>query len=166
MESIIRKTSLMLAAVLLLACRSAAAEDYAAKLQGSWRVVSQTIQIVGENTPPLEPLGHNPKGYLVLLPEGRMVVLLTAANRKPPTNDADSAALLRTMLAYSGEYTVDAEKFVVSIDVSWNEVLTGQEQVRYYKLEGNKLFIRTAEQPSGVLPGKRIVGTLEFVREW
>jgi hypothetical protein len=165
MRGIIRRTSLILAAASLFACRPAAADDYAAKLQGSWRLISQTLQIVGETTPPREPLGHNPNGYLVLLPEGRMMVLLTAGNRKPPTNDAENAALLKTMLAYSGRYTVDAEKFVTKTDISWNEILTGKEQARYHKVEGDKLFIRTAEQPSGLLPGKRVVGTLEFVRE-
>ena len=144
---------------------TAAAEDCAAKLQGSWRLISLTQQIVGETTPPIEPLGHNPNGYLVLLPAGRMMVLLTESDRKPATNDAERAALLKTMLAYSGRYTVDAEKFVTMTDVSWNELLTGKEEVRYYKIEGDKLFIRTAEQPSSLLPGKRVVGTLEFVRE-
>jgi Lipocalin-like domain len=64
-----------------------------------------------------------------------------------------------------GKYSVDAEKFVTTPDVSWNEIYTGHEQVRYYKLDGNRLFTRTAEEPSALFPGKRIVATTEWVRE-
>jgi hypothetical protein len=49
--------------------------------------------------------------------------------------------------------------------MSGNELLTGQDQVRFFKLEGDKLTIRTAEQASSVYPGKRVVGTLTWERE-
>ncbi|MBR1345401.1 lipocalin-like domain-containing protein [Bradyrhizobium sp. AUGA SZCCT0105] len=49
--------------------------------------------------------------------------------------------------------------------ISWNELLTGQDQVRFFKLEGDKLSLRTAEQISAVYPGKKVVGTLEWERE-
>jgi hypothetical protein len=45
-------------------------------------------------------------------------------------------------------------------DLSWNEILTGTAHVRFFKLEGDKLSIRTAEQASAVYPGKEVVGTL------
>jgi len=85
---------------------------------------------------PLTSLGPNPKGYLIFLPEGRMIGLLVSPDRKPATNDAESAALLRTMISYSGKCSVDA-KFITTPDVSWHESYTGREQVRYYKLDGN-----------------------------
>jgi len=69
------------------------------------------------------------------------------------------------MISYSGKYTVDAEKFISAPDVSWNESYIGREQVRYYKLDGNRLFTRTAEEPSALFPRKRIVATTEWVRE-
>jgi hypothetical protein len=37
--------------------------------------------------------------------------------------------------------------------------------VRFFKLEGDKVTIRTAEQASSVYPGKRVVGTLTWERE-
>jgi len=43
--------------------------------------------------------------------------------------------------------------------------LTGTSQVRFFKLEGYKLSIRTVEQASAVLPGKRVVGALNWERE-
>ena len=40
-----------------------------------------------------------------------------------------------------------------------------EDQVRFFKLEGDKLTIRTAEQDDAVFPGKRVVGTLTWERE-
>jgi hypothetical protein len=37
--------------------------------------------------------------------------------------------------------------------------------VRFFKVEGDKLSIRTAEQISSVLVGKKVVGTLTWERE-
>jgi Lipocalin-like domain len=104
-----RDSALALAVTFLLLVQPAKADDSAAKLHGVWKLVSLKIQVIGENIPPIEPLGKAPKGYIIFLPEGRMITLHTSSDRKPPTNDADSAALLRTMIAYSGKYTADAE---------------------------------------------------------
>ncbi len=51
--------------------------------------------------------------------------------------------------------------------MSSNEIMTGanQDQTRFYRIEGDKLEIRTPEIASAVLPGKKIVGTLCFERE-
>jgi len=48
--------------------------------------------------------------------------------------------------------------------MSGNELLTGLDQVRFFKLEGDRLSIRTAEQVSSVYVGKK-VGTLTWERE-
>jgi hypothetical protein len=51
--------------------------------------------------------------------------------------------------------------------MSGNELLTGQDQVRFFKLEGDRLSLRTAEQVSsvGIYQGKKVVGTLAWQRE-
>ena len=49
--------------------------------------------------------------------------------------------------------------------MSGNELLTGQDQVRFFKLDGDQLSIRTAEQISSVFPGKKVIGTLTWERE-
>ncbi|WP_442869465.1 lipocalin-like domain-containing protein [Bradyrhizobium sp. CCBAU 11434] len=60
---------------------------------------------------------------------------------------------------------MEGDRFTTKVDISWNELLTGQDQVRFFKLEGDKLSLRTAEQISAVYPGKKVVGTLEWERE-
>jgi hypothetical protein len=46
-----------------------------------------------------------------------------------------------------------------------NEFYEGTEQVRFFVLDGNSLKIRTAEQASAILLGKKTVATLVWVRE-
>jgi hypothetical protein len=141
----------------------ARAEDAARLLAGSWKLNSWTIQIIGGDV--TEPFGPNPKGRAVFTPDGYVTFVIVAANRKPAANDEESAALLKTLLAYTGKFTIDGDKFTTKVDMSGNELLTGQDQVRFFKLDGDKLTIRTAEQVSSVFPGKRVVGTLAWGRE-
>jgi Lipocalin-like domain len=149
----------------LFLCPPVLAQDNAAKLYGSWKLISVTQQIVGENGPPVEPYGPNPKGYLILLPNGRMMAHLGAPDRKPAESDADRAALLQSMNAYTGTYTVEGDKWTTIVDLAHNEIFKGQPQVRYFKVDGDKLFIRVPEQPSATFPGKRSTASLEWVRE-
>jgi hypothetical protein len=158
-----RLVALSLLAYCCLLSGFARADDTAKQLIGSWRLTSWVIQIIGgERT---EPLGANPKGRALFSPDGHVAFVIAAANRKPATNDAESAALLKTLMVYTGKFTIEDDKFTTKVDISWNELLTGQDQVRFFKLEGDKLTIRTAEQASAVYPGKKVVGTLTWERE-
>ena len=47
-----------------------------------------------------ELFGPNPKGRLIVAPDGYWSVIVAKANRKPATNNAERAALLRSMVAY------------------------------------------------------------------
>jgi hypothetical protein len=154
---------LALAAILL--SRPGLAEDVDSRLFGSWRLVSFQIKFIGEEMPPKEAFGPHPFGRLILTPEHYMAAYLSKPDRKPPANEAEAAALLSSMIAYTGKFRLEGEKFITKVDGAWNEIYKGTEQVRYFTLDGNKLTIRTAEQPSGVFPGKRVVGTLVWERE-
>jgi hypothetical protein len=112
-----------------------------------------------------EPFGPNPKGRAVFTPDGFSAFMIARPDRKPATNDTASAALLKSLMVYTGKFTIDGDKLTIDVDLSWNEILTGTSQVRFFKLEGDKLSIQTAEQASAVLPGKRVVGTLNWERE-
>jgi hypothetical protein len=65
------------------------------------------------------------------------------------------------MLAYSGVYTVDADKITTHVEMSSNEILTGtnENQTRFFRIEGDKLILRTPEIASAVRPGQKAVGT-------
>jgi hypothetical protein len=77
----------------------------------------------------------------------------------------DSEALIRSMLAYAGAYTVDCEAKTVThhIDVSWDQSRTGESQLRTYKLDGDRLTLTTppSNDPAS---GKKTVRTLIWER--
>src|SRR3977135_1552537 len=158
-ENMVRFVAFAVAAYCYLQPALAHAQDTVRQLAGSWKLNSWTIQVIGGEA--TEPFGPNPKGA----PHGEVAVLIVAADRRTGANDGESAALLKTLLAYTGKFTIDGDKFTTKVDMSGNELLTGQDHVRFFKLEGDKLTIRTAEQASSVYPGKRVVGTLTWERE-
>ncbi|MGB7835110.1 MAG: lipocalin-like domain-containing protein, partial [Xanthobacteraceae bacterium] len=92
---------------------------------------------------------------LVLTPDSHWIIILTGANRKPAKTIEEKATLLDSILAYSGKYTVEGDKITTHVDMSSNEIYTGanQDQTRFFRIEGNKLTIRTPEIVSAVRPG-------------
>jgi hypothetical protein len=111
-------------------------------------------QVIVDNEPPQEVFGRHPRGYLILTPEGRSIVVTTAENRKGGTGDAERAALHRSMPAYTGKYRVEGSDFITVVDVSRNEDWNGTEQRRHFRLEGDRLFIEKAPAPGLAFPGK------------
>ncbi|HEY7297287.1 MAG TPA: lipocalin-like domain-containing protein [Xanthobacteraceae bacterium] len=141
------------------------ADDIATQLTGTWKLVSWLTKFDGGDT--VEPYGSNPKGRLVLTPDSHWIIILTGANRKPAKTIEEKAALLESMLAYSGKFIVDGDKITTHVEMSSNEIYTGtnQDQTRFFRIEGNRLIIRTPEIVSAVRPGQKAVGTLMFERE-
>jgi hypothetical protein len=144
---------------------SAEAEDASTKLIGTWRLVSFQIKVVGEDGASKDIFGPNPFGRAIFSPEHYVIVFISRPDRRPPNNDAEAAALLSSMSAYTGKFRIEGNKWITSVDGAWNEVFKASEQVRYFDLVGDKLTVRTPEQESAVLIGKRTVGTLVFQRE-
>ncbi len=141
------------------------ADDAAKQIAGTWKVVSLLTKFDGGEI--VEPLGSEPKGRLVLTPDGQWIIILTRANRRPAKNVDEKAALLDSMLAYSGRYTIEGNRMTIRVDMSWNEIYTGanQNQTRFFNIEGDKLTIRTPEIESAVRPGQKAVATLMLERE-
>jgi hypothetical protein len=151
--------------VIALATTSSAASDERAKLVGTWKLTSivTEFQASGEKRP---LLGNNPRGYAVFTPEGRLMVVITGDGRKPGQTSDERAALLTTMLAYTGKYSVEADRLITKVDASWNEAWAGTDQVRFFKVDGNRLDAMTGWAPSAALPEKPMVrGVVSFERE-
>ncbi|HEX6013951.1 MAG TPA: lipocalin-like domain-containing protein [Geminicoccaceae bacterium] len=92
---------------LLLSRLGLAQEAAGARLHGSWRLVSFQMQVVGEDAPPRNVFGPQPFGRLVLTPERYMAAYLSRPDRKPPSNQAEAAALLSSMSAYTGRFRLE-----------------------------------------------------------
>src|ERR1043166_6321844 len=110
MEKIV---ALVFAACCLFRTEFSFAEDAAKQLAGTWKVVSLITKFDGGDA--VEPFGPNPKDRLVLTHEGRWIIILTAANRGPAKNLEEKAALLDSMLAYSGEYTTEGNRMMIQV---------------------------------------------------
>jgi hypothetical protein len=131
-------------------------------LVGNWKLISWQV-VVGDHAQNL--FGLHPRGYLILTREGRAAAITTADIRKAGPDDAESAALHKSMLAYSGKYRVEGDDFVTTVDISWNEAWNGTEQRRHYRIEGDKLFIESAPAPSIIFPGKTDFRRIVWERE-
>jgi hypothetical protein len=159
------RRTIIAALSMLMVVRPAIAQDSADQLYGSWRLLSFKAQIVGEDAEPRDVFGPSPFGRLILTPAHTMAAFLSRPDRKPPTDDAEAATLLRSMTAYTGRFRVEGDKFITTVDGAWNEVFKSHEQLRIFKLEGDTLTISVPEQPSGLEPGKRNTSVLTFERE-
>ena len=118
---------------------------------GTWKLVSYEVeaQASGERGP---VMGQSPTGYASFLPEGRVFFMLTGEARKPGKTDRERADLLSTLVAYTGTYRLDGDKWTTSVEVAWNPEWVGTEQVRSFKLEGERLQVLT---PWRVMPRQR-----------
>lgn len=117
------------------------------RILGNWKMVSWQVEDLA-NGETSDALGPDPQGYITYTRDGRVIVLVLKAGRPRPAalvpTDAEKLALYDTMFAYAGTYLVDAEKVVHHIDMSWNQSWTGTSQIRFLRLEGDRLAYRSA----------------------
>lgn len=156
----------LLVVLLGVACATPSAmADERARLVGTWKLKSfvTEIQASGEKR---SVYGAKPRGYAVFTPEHRLMVVITGEGRKPAQSVEERAALLITMFAYTGQYSVQENRLITKVDASWNEAWTGTDQVRFFKVDGDRLEVFTGWAPSITLADKPIVrGLLSFERE-
>jgi hypothetical protein len=69
-------------------------------------------------------------------------------------------------MAYTGRYHIESDDaFVVEVDVSWQPSWLGTDQRRYFKIEGDMLWIISAPQQHPKHPGRTIRGIITWRRE-
>jgi lipocalin-like protein len=133
---------------------------------GTWTLKSTERKVLetGEAT---QLWGAHPTGTLIYTADGRMSALVLAENRKVPgaamPTEAEALSLFKSMVAYAGRYTVEADRVIHHVEQSWNQAWTGTDVVRFYKLEGNRLTLTTAPAPNP-RDGKMSVSTLVWER--
>jgi len=135
---------------------------------GTWKLVSYVREEIPSGAKS-DVMGARPSGYINYGRDGRMMVIIVGSDRKKPTGPVatpeEAEALIRSMVAYAGTYTIDVEAKTVThhIDVSWDQSRTGESHVRTYQLDGDHLTLTT--QPSNdPATGKKTVRTLIWER--
>ncbi|WP_192257481.1 lipocalin-like domain-containing protein [Mesorhizobium caraganae] len=135
-------------------------------LLGSWRMTSWMTRDVatGELR---EALGQDPHGIVIYTPE-RVIFFILRNNRSRPDRLPPSAeekiALFDSMFAYSGSYTVESDRVVHHVDMSWNEAWSGTEQVRFCNVDEHTLTY-TSPPAQNPFDGREIVHEVTYVRE-
>jgi hypothetical protein len=69
--------------------------------------------------------------------------------RKPAKTDQERADLLGTLVAYTGTYRIEGDKWITNVEVAWNPEWVGTEQARSFKIDGDRLQVLT---PWRVMP--------------
>lgn len=136
-------------------------------LYGTWRLVAWTVEVM-ETGEQLRQFGDDPPGFIHFTPEGRMFAVLTASGRKPVETEADQIAAFGSLIAYTGLYRMESNRLITTVDVSADPEAVGTDLVRFFKLIGDGLEIKTApffsRKPSLGLSNKQLQSTLLWKR--
>jgi hypothetical protein len=118
------------------------------QVTGFWKLVSYVVEV--QATGQTEPvMGQHPTGYVNFSREGRVMFILTGEGRKPAKTAEERAGLLATLVAYTGTYRIEGDKWITKVDVAWNPEWVGTEQARNFKIEDERLHVLT---PWRVMP--------------
>lgn len=130
-------------------------------LVGTWRLLSMTYR---DETTGLETdlWGKGPVGFLTYTSGGRMSAVIVAASRSVSTPSVDQAPaveqamLFRSSIAYAGTYSLTDTGVIHHVEAASDPTLTGQDQVRFVKLDGRRLTVtgppmRTVSAPNPVV---------------
>ena len=156
---------LVVLVLLLIAVQPGFADD-GTQVHGLWKLVSYEVEIQATGQKELV-MGQNPTGYVLFTPEGRVFFIFTGEGRKPAKTVQERADLLNSLVAYTGTYRIEGDKWITKVEVAWNPEWVGTEQTRFFKVDGNSLKILT---PWRVMPNwpekgmQRSIVTLERVK--
>ena len=115
---------------------------------GAWQLLSYDVE-QQSNGDTFAPMGDQPTGYVIFTPEGRLSFMLSAEGRKPGSNSEERSALLSSMIAYTGIYRLESDRWITQVDVAWNPEWVGTEQTRFFTIDGDILTVHT---PWRVMP--------------
>jgi hypothetical protein len=140
------------------------ADSVQQEILGTWKLVSYVREEVASGAKS-DVMGAHPSRYINYGRDGRMMVMIVGGERKKPAGAVatpeEAQALLTSMLAYAGTYTIDTQAKIVvhHVEISWDQSRTGTDQVRSYELEGKQITL-TTEPSADPATGKTTVRTL------
>lgn len=151
---------------LLLGIAPAFAQVAPASLVGVWRVTSvETREIASGKV--VRPFGDRPTGTFMFTAGGRMMGMQYATDRKPPqtsnASEAERAALLSSMSAYSGTYRLDGAKLVISIEDSSIQSWNGTKRTINIEVDGRSLT-GTSDPFKSLITGQEVVAVIRWER--
>jgi hypothetical protein len=94
-----------------------------------------------------------------------MIAILTSGARARSASATDMAALFKSMVAYTGMWSIDGESFVTQVDGAWDPSWVGTEQVRHFAFDGHTLSVRTPPLDHPSFPGEEVIGYVDWERK-
>ena len=139
---------LLSAALMLSAFGFTAIAQTKESLVGTWKLVSaKDTTDTGEVK---DAYGQNPTGFLTYTPDGRVMAVIANGGRKPlSVPDKASAPVeeraeaFSTFAAYAGSYSFTGDRVIHHFEVASTQNLVNTDGVRFVKLEGDRLTMRT-----------------------
>ena len=115
---------------------------------GSWKLISfEFRRSDGQVT---YPFGQDLQGYIFYNPDGYMSVDFMRNGRPNFQSEglfsgsiAEKALAYEQYLSYCGRYEIRPEQIIHHIEVSLFPNWTGQDQIRFYQFEGDRLTLST-----------------------
>lgn len=126
------------------AALAAEPEDF----HGTWKLRSVSAWVDGKEANPAA-YGEKPVGFIHYLPGNRMAAVISYDGRKPmegdrlKATDAERAKAYATFLAYTGTFRIEGDKVIHSVDSSSYQNDVGSEQVRFFRKEGDTLYLES-----------------------
>lgn len=112
--------------------------------------------------------GRRVSGYISYTEQGRMSVVITAGDRprasvagRTDITPEEKAAAYDTCIAYAGTYDFHGDRVDHHVEASLFPNWVGGDQVRFVRLEGDRLSLTTPPMPAGATTH---TGHLEWVR--
>jgi Lipocalin-like domain len=140
-----------------------AAIDGTDGLLGTWMLESVRLRM--EDTGEVvEPFGPDPRGSIIFTPDGRMMTVIAASRRTPPTTEPEMAAVFRGMMAYTGRFTVERDRVAIEVDAAWDPAWENTRQVRLVELNGDRMTLTTEAQRHPRYPGRKLRGIIVWAR--
>jgi hypothetical protein len=128
----------------------------AKQVEGSWNLVSVTVEQDGKQ---IEPFGPQPKGFLIFTHDGRFLEVLLrpnlpkfAANNRMKGTAEENQAIVQGSLAFYGTYKVVSEKEhtgIMHVEGSTFPNWDGEDQKRVWTIKGDELSVTNPTASAG-----------------
>lgn len=132
--------------------------DLERQIRGTWTLISIFVEKEGEK---IDVFGANPKGSMILTPNGRFSVIMMsanlpkfAANNRIKGTSEENQAVVQGSLAWFGSYkVVDAKGHVVIFNIEGSSYpnWTGEEQKLIMTVTGDEMKVIN---PAAAIGGK------------
>jgi hypothetical protein len=134
------------------------------QLIGSWKVLNLKAT-TGDRV--AFPLGEQVAGYVTITPT-RVWLLFVDATRKAPAapalTDAESVAMMKTQVAWTGKYTTAEQtaegiKLTARVDAASSQAIFDTDRVYLIRVDGNKMMVKS---PGVIVPMTGATSVVEF----